>query len=170
EPFDKRRSPELQGEAIMARLREEYAKEIREGMIGVFGAPPVMGLGTAGGFKLMVEDRGDLGSAFLQQEAFKLIGASRQAPAAQSTIAGLFTQFRANTPQVYADIDRAKVRSLGLTMKQVNDTLQAFIGSLYVNNFNEFGRFWQVNVMADLPFRSSEENLNLIKMRNNKGQ
>jgi len=166
DPFEKRKTHELQGQAIIARLRQEYAREIKEGIVTVFGAPPVNGLGTAGGFKVMVEDRGDLGPKFLQQETDKIIAEGRKVPG----FIGLFTLYRADAPQFYADIDRAKVRSMGVSIKDVNDTLNAYVGSQYVNNFNAFGRFWQVNVMADLPFRNRPEALSLIKLRNNKGQ
>jgi multidrug efflux pump subunit AcrB len=166
DPFEKRKSPELQGEAIMAALRRSYRKEVRDAVVTVFGAPPVNGLGTAGGFKVMVEDRGDLGPALLQQAADKLILEGRKAPG----LVGLFTLYRANTPQLYADIDRANARSLGVTVKDISDALEAYVGSLYVNNFNAFGRFWQVNVMADLPFRNDNPKLHLIKLQNDKGE
>ncbi len=166
DPFDKRKTPELQGEAIMKTLRAKYRAEIHDAMVAVFGAPPVPGLGTAGGFKVMVEDRGDLGASFLQEESFKLIGASRRLPGIAST----FTQYRAETPMLYADIDRTKVESLGVTVKQVNQTLEAFIGSVYVNNFNEFGRYWQVNVQAEGDYRDLTRKLHLLKMRNKKGE
>ncbi len=166
DPFEKRKAPELQGEAIMATLRRAYRKEIRDAVVTVFGAPPVNGLGTAGGFKVMVEDRGNLGPAFLQQAADKLILEGRKAPG----LVGLFTLYRANTPQLFADIDRANARSLGVTVKDISDALEAYVGSLYVNNFNAFGRFWQVNVMADLPFRNDNPRLHLIKLQNDQGQ
>ncbi len=166
DPFAKRKTPELQGEAIMNQLRARYRKEVHEAMIAVFGAPPVPGLGTAGGFKVMVEDRGDLGPSFLQREAFTLIGASRKLPG----IAGAFTQYRAETPTLFADIDRAKAESLGVTVKQVNETLEAFIGSVYVNNFNIFGRYWQVNVQAEGDYRDLVSKLGLLKMRNKKNE
>jgi len=166
DPFDKRKTRELQGEAIMRQLRAAYRKKIPDAMVAVFGAPPVPGLGTAGGFKLMVEDRGDLGPSFLQQESFELIGASRSLP----EIAGAFTQYRAETPQLYADIDRTKVESLGVTVEQANETLETFIGSVYVNNFNIFGRYWQVNVQAEGDYRDLTYKLHLLKMRNKKGE
>src|SRR5262249_42745137 len=85
-------------------------------------------------------------------------------------IVAMFTMYRANAPQLYADIDRAKVLSVGLSMKDVNNALEAYIGSLYVNNFNAFGRFWQVNIMADLPVRAHLSTLQQIKLLNSKGQ
>ncbi len=165
EPFEKRRTFDKLGPVIMFKLREQYREMIKDGTVAVFGAPPVNGLGTASGFKIMVEDRAVLGPLFLQQETDKLIAAGRKS----KDIAALFTQFRADTPQLYADIDRAKVRSMGVSIKEINQTLQAYIGSQYVNNFNAFGRFWQVNVMADLSFRNQNQDLNLLKMKNASG-
>jgi len=166
DPFDDRREPERHGNAIIQTLRNRYRQEIRDAEVSVFGAPPVQGLGTAGGFKLLIEDRGDLGPQYLDREAARLIQAGRK----ERGIVALFTMYRANAPQLYADIDRKKVRSEGLTLKDVNDALEAYIGSMYVNNFNQFGRFWQVNVMADLPFRDRIGNLQQIKMLNSSGQ
>ena len=166
EPFEKRRSHELSGNAIIEKLRKEYKKEIRDATVSVFGAPPVQGLGTAGGFKFMVEDRGALGSSYLQRETDKLLVAGLK----ERGIVVLFTMFRAGAPQLYADINRKKVKSQGLSIKDVNDSLQGYIGSQYINNFNQFGRFWQVNIMADLPFRDHIKNLQLIKMRNDQGE
>lgn len=165
-PFKERRESDLHGNAIIKTLREQYNKKIREATVSVFGAPPVQGLGTAGGFKFMVEDRGSLGPHFLQKETDKLLVEGQK----QKGIVALFTMFRAEAPQFFADINRSKVKSQGLSMKDVNDTLQAYVGSLYVNNINLFGRFWQVNVMADLPFRKDLEHLQLIKMRNQNGK
>jgi multidrug efflux pump len=166
DPFDKRTTPQLQGNAIIFALRQRYQKEIREGTISVFGAPPVNGLGTAGGFKVMVEDRGDLGPEMLQEGTDRLIDDARKVRG----VVAVFTMFRAGAPQLYADIDRTKATSLGVPIKDVSQALQTYVGSVYVNNFNEFGRFWQVNVMADEPFRNRNESLGLIKLRNVRGE
>ncbi len=166
DPFEKRRTLELQGEAIMANLRKQYRARVRDAVVTVFGAPPVNGLGTAGGFKVMVEDRGNLGPKYLQQSADRLIVKGREVPG----LVGLFTLYRAETPQLFADIDRANARAQGVSVKDVSDALEAYVGSTYVNNFNAFGRFWQVNVMADEPFRNYQRKLHLIKLQNDKGQ
>jgi multidrug efflux pump len=166
EPFDERRDAERSADAIMYKLRETCKREVPEAMISVFGAPPVPGIGTASGFKLMVEDRGSLGLPSLQKYTDKLIGELLQTPG----LVGVFTMFRSNTPQLYMDIDRSKVRSMGVTIKDLDDTLQIYLGSLYVNNFNDFGRSWQVNIMADGEFRNREHDINLLKVRNVRGE
>jgi multidrug efflux pump len=166
DPFDKRRNAELRADAIAGRLRDEYRRHIRDAVVSVFGAPPVNGLGTASGFKLMVEDRSATGPRALQEATERLIVAGRKDP----DVASIFSMYRADTPQLYADIDRSKVRSMGVPLKSVNDALEAYMGSVYVNNVNAFGRFWQVNVMADPTFRTTRAYLNRLKVRNAQGQ
>ena len=124
------------------------------------------GIGTASGFKLMVEDRGSLGLPSLQKYTDQLI----EQLAATPGLVGVFTMFRSNTPQLYMDIDRSKVRSMGVTIQDLDDTLQIYLGSLYVNNFNDFGRSWQVNIMADGGFRNREQDINFLKVRNTRGE
>ena len=161
-PFDERRKPELSAEAIMARLQQKFAKQIKDAHVSVFSAPPVPGIGLASGFKLMVEDRAAMGPEWLQHQTDALIQKSRESP----DLEGVFTLFRSNTPQLYLDIDRTKAATLGVPLSSVNDTLETYLGSTYVNNFNEFGRSWQVNVMAQGPFRRSVEEVNLLEVRN----
>jgi multidrug efflux pump len=163
--FDQRREPHLKGNAIMLALRQRFHDEIKEGVVSVFGAPPVPGLGPAGGFKAMIEDRSDLGATELDTHTTNLLVEGRK----NSGFFGLFTMYSARAPQLFADIDRAKARSMGIKIEDVNNALQTFIGTVYVNNFNAFGRFWQVNVMADQQFRRQVENLNLVKVRNSRG-
>lgn len=166
EPFEKRRDPTLSGNAIMARLRQVLKEEVRDASVIIFGAPPVPGLGTAGGFKVMVEDRSDSGSRELDRQTQKLISEGRKAPG----IFGLFSMYSAGAPQLFADIDRSKVRSLLVAISDVNTALQTCLGSTYVNNFNAFGRYWQVNVMADLQFRDRVPDINLVQVRNSLGK
>jgi hydrophobe/amphiphile efflux-1 (HAE1) family protein len=165
-PFDQRRVRELSDKAIAARLRKLCYAKFPEASVGVFGAPPVDGLGTAGGFKLMVEDRGSLGPQALQQMTDLLIERGNHQPG----LMGLFTLYRSKTPQLYVDIDRTKVKSLGVAISDVFNTLQVFMGSLYVNNFNEFGRSWQVDLQADGRFRNRVEEVGQLKVRNAEGQ
>src|SRR5205823_11330581 len=148
-PFHERRGESLSGEAIAARLRGRLQQEVPEASVMVFGAPAVRGLGNAGGFKLMVEATGDVNYDALQAQADKLAAMGNQQPG----LVGLFNGFRARTPQLYADIDRTKVRTMGVALTDVFDALQAYLGSYYVNDFNRFGRTWQVNVQADARFR-----------------
>ena len=159
------RITELSGEAIIARLRERYQREIPEAQVLVFGPPAVSGLGNAGGFKLMVEATGDADFDALQAQADNLAAKGNQ----QNGLVGLFNGFRARTPQLYVDIDRTKVKTMGVELTDVFDALQAYLGSYYVNDFNRFGRTWQVNVQADAAFRADAETCKQLKVRNADG-
>jgi multidrug efflux pump len=166
DPFEQRRSRELKDEAIMARLRPQWAREVPDAQVLAFGAPPIPGLSVAGGFKLMVEDRAGLGLGALQHQTDELVRGLQKTP----MLVGVSTQFRSTTPQLFMDIDRTKVASLGISLDDVNQTLQIYLGSLYVNSFNAFGRLWQVNVQADGVFRNGIEDINLLQVRNNRGE
>src|SRR4029077_9011694 len=164
-PFHERRDPALTGEAIVGHLRGRLQREVPEARVLAFGAPAVRGLGNAGGFKLMVEATGDVNFDELQARADNLAAQGNQQPG----LVGLFNSFRARTPQLYADIDRAKVRTMGVALTDVFDALQAYLGGYYVNDFTRFGRTWQVNVQADAPFRADAETLKQMKIRNADG-
>ena len=164
-PFHERRDPALTGEAILGRLRARLQREVPEARVLVFGAPAVRGLGNAGGFKLMVEATGDVNFDALQAQADNLAAKGNQQPG----LVGLFNGFRARTPQLYVDIDRTKVKTMGVALNDVFDALQAYLGSYYVNDFNRFGRTWQVNVQADAPFRMDAETVQQLKVRNADG-
>ncbi len=164
--FQERTRPDRSGEAIAAQVRETLETEIINGTIGVFSAPPVEGLGTAGGFRIVIEDRGDAGPEALQSAADEAVAAGNES----DDVTGLFTSFRANTPWLYIDIDRSLATTKGLSMAEVFDALQVYLGSLYVNDFNRFGRTWQVNVQGDAEFRARVEDLKRVKFRNERGQ
>ena len=164
--FHHRAKEGLSGEVIAARLQRELQNAVSDGTINIFGAPPVEGLGTAGGFKLVVEDRGDSGSEVLQGISDKIVANA----SATSELRDLFCSFRANSPWLFLDIDRAAAKRMGLGMDEVFNTLQVYLGSLYVNDFNRFGRTWQVNVQAAENFRGDVEDLKKLKVRNNAGQ
>ena len=163
--FHHRAKPELSGEHIAARLQETMQEEIEDGLVNVFGAPPVEGLGTAGGFKIVIEDRGDLGFEELQSTSEKVVAQGNN----DTLLKDLFTSFRANSPWLFLDIDRQKVKTMGLAMNEVFNTLQVYLGSLYVNDFNRFGRTWQVNIQGDANFRKQIEDLKQLKIRNERG-
>ena len=131
----------------------------------VFGAPAVRGLGNAGGFKLMVEATGDVNYDALQAQADDLAAQGNRQPG----LVGLFDGFRARTPQLYVDVDREKVKTMGVALNDVFDALQAYLGSYYVNDFNRFGRTWQVNIQADARFRKDAEAVRQLKVRNADG-
>lgn len=164
-PFDERHKAGLHAEAIMARLRDEYAKEIPDASISVFGAPPVPGIGMASGFKLMVEDRGSLGPLALQTYTDTLVDKGQQVP----KMIVVPTMFRAATPQLYMDVSRVKARALGVPIEEVDSAVQTYLGSEYIGNFNAFGRYWQVNIQAEGDARRRVEDLNQIYVRNISG-
>jgi multidrug efflux pump len=163
--FDERRDPALSGEAIASTLRRRFAREIPEARINVFGAPAVDGLGNAGGFKLMVEGIGDVNYDALQKQAENLAAKGNKQPG----LVGLFNGFRARTPQLRADIDRTKLHTMGVGLNDVFDALQVYVGSYYVNDFNRFGRTWQVNLQAEGAFRANAETVRQMKVRNADG-
>jgi multidrug efflux pump len=164
-PFAERRSPSLSGDGVAGALRARLQREMPEARVLVFGAPAVRGLGNAGGFKLMIEASGDVNYDDLQGRADAISAKGNQ----QKGLVGLFNGFRARTPQLYAEIDRTKVRTMGVPLTDVFDALQAYLGSYYVNDFNRFGRTWQVNVQADAPFRVNAEIVKQLKVRNADG-
>jgi multidrug efflux pump subunit AcrB len=160
--FHERTTEDLSGDAIAGRLQAVLQEKIPDAIINVFGAPPIDGLGTAGGFKIIVEDRGDAGLQSLQEVAEKTIERGEATPGLQ----GLYTSFRANTPWLYLDIDRTQAKTHGVAMSEVFNTLQVYLGSLYVNDFNRFGRTWQVNVQAAADYRTQIDDLKQIKIPN----
>src|SRR5260370_14652748 len=166
DPFDKRRSPELTDTAVMARLRKAWAREVKDAQVVAFGAPPIPGISVAGGFKVLVEDRGGQGVDALQRQPDDLVTKLH----AQPGVTGASTQLRSRTLQLFAAIDRIKAASLGVSLQDVNDTLSMYLGSLYVTSFNEFGRYWQVTIQADGKYRNRIEDINRLQVRNKSGQ
>jgi len=163
-PFEERRG--LSADQIGDKIRALCRQKISDAMVSTFGAPPIDGLGTAGGFKVMIEDRGPLGIAALQHASDEVVRAGN----ASKDLQGVFTNSRAYTPWLYLDIDREKCMSMGIKLGDVFDTLQVYLGSYYVNNFNVFGRMWQVNIQAAEQFRNHIGEIGLLKVRNSKGQ
>jgi len=164
--FDKRTEHDRYDAVIARKLQMLYAREIPDAVVSVFRAPPIQGLGTAGGFKLQVEQRGFVDLQGLQTDVDALIQAGRRDP----RLAGLFTLYRADTPQVYLDIDRTKCQSLDVPVQDAFNTLQVYMGGYYVNLFNKFGRTWQVNILADPAYRRRPEQIKNLKVRNAAGQ
>ncbi|MDO8696612.1 MAG: efflux RND transporter permease subunit, partial [Pseudomonas sp.] len=164
-PFDQRSDPSMSASAIAADLNAQFA-EIQDAYIAIFPPPPVQGLGTIGGFRVQVEDRGGLGYEELYQQVQNVIAKSRNVP----ELAGLFSSYQVNVPQVDADIDRDKAKSHGVAIDEIFNTLQVYLGSLYANDFNRFGRTYQVNVQADQQFRLEPEQIGQLKVRNSSGE
>ena len=142
-------------------------REIDDAVVGVYGAPPVDGLGTAGGFKIIVEDRSSNGLPTLQKATEQIVAAGRAKPA---ELQGMFSSFRADTPWLFLDINREQAKVLGLSVSDVFTTLQVFLGSLYVNDLNWSGRTWQVNVQSDARFRRQISDIKQLSVKNAAGQ
>ena len=151
----------------MARLLPEFRKRVKDAMVSVRNSSPIPGLGVAGGFKIMVEDRGGRGLADLQSQTDR---PDPETAGRQPGLADVATGFRSNAPQIYLDIDRTKAVALGVPFEDVNQTLSMFLGSLYVNSFNQFGRHWQVTVQAEGEYRNRIEDINLFQVRNKWGE
>ena len=164
-PFDERKDPSMSAGAIAGALNGQYAN-IQEAYMAIFPPPPVQGLGTIGGFRLQIEDRGNLGYDELYKETMNIIAKSHNVP----ELAGLFTSYTVNVPQVDAAIDREKAKTHGVAVSDIFDTLQIYLGSLYANDFNRFGRTYQVNVQAEQQFRLESDQIGQLKVRNNKGE
>lgn len=164
-PFDERKSADLSAGAIAGQLNGKFGG-IQEAFIAMFPPPPVQGLGTTGGFKLQLEDRGSLGYAALDAATKAFMAKAYQTP----ELAGLFSSFQVNVPQLYADIDRTKARQLGVPITDVFDTMQIYLGSLYANDFNKFGRTYSVRVQADAPYRARAEDIGQLKVRSTTGE
>ena len=164
--FHNRHGAEMNADAVAAKLRVACYREVQEANVAVFGAPPVDGLGSAGGFKLMVRDIQALGFEPLQEAADGLAAAGNEQPG----LVGLFSAFRARTPQMYVDVDRVRCKAMGVQLNEVFLTLQLYLGGYYTNDFNQFGRTWQVNLQGDPKFRLSPEQVRQLKVRNQNGE
>jgi multidrug efflux pump len=199
-PFDERRDPKLYYLAILDRLTKKIAAEVPEAKALLFGPPPLQGLGNASGFRVMVEDRGDLGEKALERETTHLVAVAAppqpgaaHAPRASATPAkpgdaatpqdeqelldiahrklkGVFTIANVNYPQLFADVNRDQCQTMGLQLQDVYDTLQTYLGSLYVNDFNRFDHTWEVVVQADAKFRNRVEDVRRLQVRNMAGK
>ncbi len=160
-PAQERKSADLSAAAIVQDLNMRFAS-IQEAFVAIFPPPPVQGLGTVGGFKLYVEDRGGAGFEDLYSQLQGAIGQGRQIP----SLAGLFSSFQVSVPQIDADVDRERAKTYGVNVTDVFDTLQVYLGSLYANDFNRFGRTYQVNVQAESEFRLQPDQIPRLKTRN----
>jgi multidrug efflux pump len=170
--FRNRRSPELYSERIAADMREQFAAEFPNADIKVFPSPPIRGVGRAGGFKIMIEDRGEFGPRELEKQAEDLVLAANalKQPDQRPALTGLINVLRAKAPQLFADVNRTQCWTMGVPLQAVFNSLQTYLGSLYVNDFNRFGRTWQVVVQAEPRFRNEVERIGQLKVRNTKGQ
>jgi multidrug efflux pump len=164
-PFEERKSANLSGPAIAGALNQQFGA-IQDAFVLAVPPPPVMGLGQIGGFKLYLEDRADLGYDGLFQAMNTIMGKSAQT----AGLAGVFSTFTVNVPQLDAEIDRVKAKQQGVPLQNVFDTMQVYLGSLYVNDFNRFGRTYEVIAQGDAKFRQRPEDITRLKTRNAQGQ
>ncbi len=163
-PWEKRLPRGDTLDAILGHLRSEFGK-IREAVIFPFSPPAIRGLGVRGGFEMQLQDREDLGRDALYLAATEIVEAART----QSTLTGMNTSFRPGVPQIYVDIDREKAKALGIPLHSVFSTLQAFLGSAYVNDFNKFGRVYQVRLQAEPQYRAEPDHIRRLEVRNREG-
>ncbi len=162
--WSERTTPELSQEALVNRLRGEFAK-IQEPFVLVLVPPSIQGLGVAGGFQMQVEDREGVGANVLQERTQAIIDEAKKRP----EIGGAASTYRAGVPQLYLNIDRVKAERMGVMLNDIFATLQANLGSVYVNDFNKFDRTYQVRVQADARFRGDPGRLRRLEVRNRTG-
>jgi multidrug efflux pump subunit AcrB len=158
--------PGLSADDVREALLERCRKAVPEALLAVFGGPPIDGLGTTGGFKMIIENRGNLPPEQLDKVTGNIIDEGNNTGVLQ----GLFSTSRADTPWLNLELDRSKCLALGVQVTDVFNTLQVYLGSYYVNNFNQFGRTWQVNVQADAEFRDQAHDIKKLQVRNQQGQ
>jgi multidrug efflux pump len=164
--FDKRTTPDLSADAIAQQVNMR-AGAIKGAFIFVLSPPPVSGLGNAGGFKLQLLDRASLGEQALAGAVGATLGGVYGNP--QSLLTQVFSNYQINVPQLYADVDRARAKQMGVNLSDIYDTMQVNLGSLYVNDFNKFGKTYQVIVQADAAYRAGADDIPNLKTRNSKG-
>ncbi|MDO6474799.1 multidrug efflux RND transporter permease subunit [Alteromonas sp. 1_MG-2023] len=164
-PFADREGKGLTAGAIAGQLNQKFAA-IKEAYVAVFPPPPVLGLGTIGGFRLQLQDRGNLGFETLNEVTQQIV----QKAWADPVLTDTFSSYRVSVPQLDVDVDRTKAIGMGVNIDTLFDTLQAYLGSVYVNDFNLFGRTYQVNVQADSQFRQDAEQIRQFKVRNAQGE
>lgn len=163
-PFEDRSSRSLSGSAITGRLQGHFSN-IKEANIVIFPPPPVQGLGTIGGFKLQIEDRSDVGYDALDKAVQEVLVKADEAP----ELGNVFSNYKNNTPQLYVDVDRTKAMQLRVDVDDIFATLQIYLGSLYINDFNKFGRTYEVIAQADKEFRSKADDILKLQVRNKDG-
>lgn len=164
-PFEERRTKALSGQSIANNLQMKYM-DIKEAFIAIFPPPAVNGMGSIGGFKLQIEDRTGQGYDALSSVVQSVTAKAYQTP----QLAGIFSSYKTSVPQLYADLDRTKAMQLGVNVKDVFDTMQIYLGSLYINDFNKFGRTYQVIAQADSDFRSNTQDILGLQTRNAAGE
>ena len=164
-PWEERQDATLSQDAILDNLRKQFAT-IEDGVTFAFPPPAIRGLGVAGGFQMQIEDRGNIGLTALQKVAQEMV----QDGNAQSGLTALNSTFRAEVPQLFVDVDRVKVKTLGIPLSSVFNSLQSYLGSAYVNDFTLFGRTYQVRIQAEPAFRVNQDEIRRLEVRNPSGK
>lgn len=164
--FPERREADRSAEGIAAKLRSDFADRVPGAVINVFGAPPVEGLGSAGGFRLVVEAPGETNLKNIQGAGERVV----EAAASDPKLDGVYTGFRADTPWLFLKIDRVAAQVHNVSIAEVISALQVYFGSLYINDFNRFGRTWQVNIQAGGDFRRQADDVRRLQVKNSKGE
>ena len=164
DPFEDRERDGLTAFAILADLQRRLGT-VRDAGVFVLNPPAIRGIGTGGGFRMQVQDRGGRGYEMLEAATYEIIGAARQEP----RLAGVFSTFQARTPQLFADIDRTKAEMLDVPVESVFEALAVFLGSAYVNDFNLLGRAYRVTAQADADFRLTPDDVLRLRTRNSAG-
>lgn len=162
--FEDRKDPHLSGFQIAQNLQQRFMA-IDDAFVAIFPPPPVRGLGTVGGFKLQIEDRADQGHAALDN----VVKSVQQKAYADPVLTGIFSSYNVNVPQLYTEVDRTKAQQLGVPIRDIFQTMQVYLGSLYINDFNQFGRTYQVIAQADKNFRSAPSDILRLQTRNING-
>ncbi|WP_020468123.1 efflux RND transporter permease subunit [Zavarzinella formosa] len=166
DPFGDRLESDRSADAIAAKLQGIFSEQVPGALLNVFSAPAVDGLGTSGGFSLVIQDPSDVDPMLLQASARQVVAAASDV----SDLRNCFTGYRADTPWLKLEVDRVAAKSMNVSVAEIINTLQVYFGSLYVNDFNKFGRTWQVNVQADNRFRKKAEDLKSVHVRNDSGE
>lgn len=162
--FSQRKAEHLSANAIAGALGQQFSS-IQDAFVAIFPPPPVQGLGTIGGFRLQIQDRANLGYEALYQVTMQVQQKAWAAP----ELAGVFSSYQIDVPQLDVEIDREKAKAQGVSVNDIFQTMQIYLGSLYVNDFNQFGRTYQVNVQAQDSFRQEPEQITQLKVRNSNG-
>ena len=165
-PWDERPNAEDTAVNVMHRLNAEFAKRIHDAEVFAFGPSPIPGLGTGSGFSMMLQDRSNNSPEYLAEQVRLFI----KAASARPELEGVSSAYRASSPQIFLDVDKAKALKLGIPLDDLNSTVGAFLGGAYVNDFNRFGRLYKVYVQAEPEYRAQVESLRFFYVRNNKGQ
>lgn len=162
--FDERQSPTLSAHAIAGALNGKFSV-IQDAFVAIFPPPPVRGMGNIGGFRLQIQDKGNAGYESLYAVTQQVIQKAWQSP----ELTRAFTSFQVNTPQIDVEVNREKAMMQGVSVDDIFSTMQIYLGSLYVNDFNKFGRNYQVNIQAEDSFRQEPDQITQLKVRNNRG-